>query len=125
MEIWFDSCDRKAILAACRFGFISGVSTNHMLIAEVYDDRERIINNLLDIQDWPVSVQVTAEKTEEMIQQALTLHAFSNRILLKIPVTRDGLLAMKQLIEQEVSLLATAIFQPNQALLAALTKVDY
>jgi transaldolase len=125
MEIWFDSCDRNAIRAACRFGLISGVTTNPKLMAETHEDPEKILSTLLEIQDGPVAVQVTSEQSEKIVEEALSLHTFSDRILVKIPVTRQGLVAMKQLVEQEVSILATAIFHPNQALLAALVKADY
>jgi transaldolase len=125
MEIWLDSCDKKVVLSACRFGFIYGITSNPSLIAETNEDPEKILNTLLEIQDGPVAVQTTADETEEMIQQALALHALSDRILVKIPVTKHGLIAMKQLVDHGVSVLATAIYQPNQALLAALTKVDY
>lgn len=125
MEIWFDSCDPKAVATACRYGFIYGVTTNPSLLAEANLPQEKIIETLLEVQDGPVAVQVASMHAEEMVQSAMSLHTFSDRILVKIPVTREGLLAMRQLAEQEVSVLATAIYQPNQAFLAALEKVDY
>lgn len=125
MEIWMDSCNSKAIEAACQYGIIYGVTTNPTLLAKVDCDLEKAINKLLDVQDGPVAVQVVAEEAEAIVHQALQLHSFSDRIVVKIPVTQQGLIAMKRLADHQLSVMATAVFQPNQALLAALAGADY
>lgn len=125
MEIWLDTCNSQAIKAACQYGIIFGITTNPSILAKANADPETIINRLLDEQDGPVAVQVVTENSEEMITQALKLHSISERVIVKVPVTQQGLIAMKTLSEREVPLMATAVFNPNQALLAALAGADY
>lgn len=119
MEIWLDTCDSQAIAKANTYGIIYGVTTNPSLLGKVDQDPEKVINALLDVQDGPVAVQVTATNAEEIIQRALALHSFSGRILVKVPVTGQGLIAIRQLSEQNVPIMATAVFHTHQALLAA------
>lgn len=125
MEIWIDSCDSQVIADACRYGIIFGVTTNPSMLAKSDCDLEKVINKLLDVQDGPVAIQVVADEASAMVHQAIALHTFSDRIVVKIPLTQQGLIAMKQLSEQEISIMATAVFQPNQALHAALAGADY
>jgi len=125
MEIWLDTCDIKAIDSASHFGFIYGITTNPTILANAHSNYEHAIGELLEIQDGPIAVQVTAENAEDMIKQALALHTFSDRIIVKIPVIKQGLIAMKSLSDEGVSIMATTIYQPNQALLAALAGADY
>lgn len=125
MEIWIDSCNKRDITEACSYGFIYGVTTNPSLLADVKEDHEKLINTLLDIQDGPVALQIVSDNVDEIVHRALTLHAFSDRIVVKIPVTQNGLIAIKQLSEEKVCTMATALFNPNQALLAALAGADY
>lgn len=125
MEIWLDSCNREIIKAACKFNIIYGITTNPSLIARTKERPEKIINDLLELQHGPVAIQVIAINSAEIIQQALALSAFSPRIIVKIPVTQEGLIAMKALSQDHIPVMATAIFQPNQALLASLAGAAY
>lgn len=125
MEIWLDTCDTQVIAAANRLGIVYGVTTNPSILAEAPDDHENVINKILDIQDGPIAVQVTADNAPEMIKQAIALHTFSDRIIVKVPVVQQGLIAIKELVNEGVAIMATAVFQPNQALLAALAGAHY
>lgn len=125
MEIWLDTCDSQSIEAACQLGIIHGITTNPSILAGAHADPEKVINTLLDLQDGPVAVQITAAASDEMIRRAMALHAFSDRIIVKLPVTQQGLIAIKALSQEEVCTMATAVFQPSQALLAALAGADY
>lgn len=125
MQIWLDTCDREFILTASRLGLVYGVTTNPSILAGMQENPDKIIAGLLEIQAGPVAVQVTVSHSDEMIKQALALHSFSDRIVVKIPVIQEGLIAMKELVQKGVSIMATAIFQPNQAILAAIVGVDY
>lgn len=125
MEIWLDTCDSNTIKAAVQFGIIHGITTNPSLLAATHEDPEKVIINLLELQDGPVAVQITAINSDEMIKRALALHAFSDRIIIKLPVVQQGLIAIKKLAEEGVSTIATAVFHPTQALLAALAGADY
>lgn len=125
MEIWLDTCDSEIITTASRLGIIYGVTTNPSLLAAARDDHDRVIQRLLDVQDGPLAVQVTAYNADEMIKQALSLHRMSDRIVVKIPLIQEGLVAIKALVEEKVPVMATAVFYPTQALLAALAGADY
>lgn len=125
MEIWLDTCDSQTIKAANQFGIVYGITTNPSLLADAQQDPEQVINNLLDLQDGPIAVQVTPSNSEEMIARAKALHAFSDRIIVKVPVTQQGLIAIKALAAEEIPTMATAVFQPTQALLSALAGADY
>jgi transaldolase len=125
MEIWLDTCEAEAIASANDFGIITGVTTNPSLLAEAREDPEKIIQAILDVQDGPVAVQITADESSEIIKRAHALRVFSDRIIIKIPVTQQGLIAMKSLSADQVPIMATTIFQVNQALLAALAGAEY
>jgi transaldolase len=125
MEIWLDTCNIQAIKAACRYGIIFGITTNPSILSKAGVDPEAVINKMLDEQDGPVAVQVVADKAEEIIHQALKLHSISERIIVKVPVTQQGFISMKALSEHEVPIMATAVYNPNQALLAGLTGANY
>lgn len=125
MEIWLDTCDSQIVSTACRLGIIHGITTNPSILASAQEDQDKVISRLLDIQKGPVAVQVVADDADEMIKQALALHDFSHRIIVKIPVVQEGLAAMKVLVQEGISIMATAVFQPNQALLAGIVGADY
>ncbi len=125
MEIWLDSCNHDAVKAACKFNIIYGVTTNPSLLATANKDPHYIIRGLLDIQNGPVAVQVCSTSSEEMIPSGLALNAISDRIIVKVPVTVEGLITMKALIQEHVPVMATAVFQPSQAILATVTGANY
>jgi TalC/MipB family fructose-6-phosphate aldolase len=125
MEIWLDTCDSRVIEHANRLGILYGVTTNPSILAEAKEDHNQVIQRLLEVQDGPLAVQVTTFTAEEMIRQAMALHAISDRIIVKIPVVQEGLVAIKTLSQEGVAVMATAVFQCNQALLAAIAGADY
>lgn len=125
MEIWLDTCDTQTIQTACKLGIIHGVTTNPSLLAGAKEDHDTLITRLLALQVGPVAVQVTACQSDEMIKQALALRAVSDRIIVKIPVIQEGLAAMQALKQKNIPVMATAVFNPNQALLAAIAGADY
>lgn len=125
MEIWLDTCDSQTIKTACRLGLIHGVTTNPSLLAGAKEDHDKVIMRLLTVQDGPVAVQVTACQADEMIGQAVALRAISERIIVKVPVIQEGLAAMQVLAKKNIPVMATAVFDPNQALLAAIAGADY
>ncbi len=125
MEIWLDTTQIRPIQTAARFGLLSGVTTNPTLIGASKKDLEEIIEDLLHHQEGPVAVQVTGTKTGDMVQQGQMLHEQSNRLIIKVPVTKEGLEAIHLLTRQGIVTMATAIFHSRQALLAALAGANY
>ena len=125
MEVWLDTCDINVVTEANRFGFIYGITTNPTILASANEDPETVLNQLLAIQDGPITVQITADNSDEMIKRALGLRVFSDRIIIKIPVTQQGLVAIKNIRQEDIPVMATAVFSPTQALLAALAGANY
>jgi transaldolase len=125
MDIWLDTTNIRAIKKAVRFGLLVGVTTNPALIAQAKRNLEEVLEDLLHYQEGPVTAQVVAEETNEMVQQGQNLYSLSNRLIIKVPLTKNGLEAIHLLSRQGIPTMATAIFRPHQALLAALAGADF
>lgn len=128
MEIWLDTTNHEAVEKAARLGILTGVTTNPSLIAKDPRPINIIIENLLDIldnQEGPVAVQVVADDAATMIEQGERLHDISDRIIVKVPVTKAGLEAIHILSGDYVPTMATVVFNAKQALMAAMAGADY
>lgn len=125
MEIWLDTTHLRTVQQAVRIGVLSGVTTNPTLIAESGRNLEEILEDLLHYQEGPVTAQVASEDPAEMVQQGQTLFSFSNRIIVKVPVTKAGLEAIHLLSRQGIPTMATALFTTQQALMASLAGAEY
>jgi transaldolase len=125
MEIWLDTTDATAIKNARKLGILHGVTTNPALLSKANRGMREVFQELLSAQSGPIAAQVTAEDCEGMLLQADQFHQISKRIIIKVPVTKEGLKAIHQLTRQNVITMATALFHPNQALLAALAGANY
>lgn len=125
MEIWLDTADFELIETAKQMGILHGVTTNPSIVAKCNLNLEELLEKLLQIQKGPVTVQVTADEVSKMIQQGEALHQFSNRILIKIPVTERGLKAIYALSQKKIPTMATAVFDLNQVLLASRAGAEY
>lgn len=125
MDIWLDTANIQAIKKAVQCGLLSGVTTNPTIIASSKLDLESLLEGLLDNQEGPVTVQVMSDETEEMVRQGQTLFSFSNRLIVKVPVTKKGLEAIHRLSRQGIPTMATVLFTPQQAFMAAIAGADY
>jgi transaldolase len=124
MEIWLDSIDEEVIAEGVRTGTIAGVTTNPSILSNADNVRDTLLR-LLDIQSGPVAAQVTSLEPEAMIEEGLSISALSPRLIVKVPVNRSGLIAIKQLRSEKVSVMGTGILFPAQALLASNLGVSY
>ena len=125
MDIWLDTTQKKFIQNAKRLGLLAGVTTNPQLIAQTQRSLKDILKELLNDQEGPVAVQVVADQADEMVQQGQALYDFSTRLIIKVPVTKGGLEAIHLLKRQGIPTLATVVFHPRQAFMAALAGADY
>ncbi len=125
MDIWLDTVDIKTISLGNKLGILKGVTTNPSLIGKSEKSLEENLDAILKSQSGPVTAQVTAVDHSNMIEQAETLREFSERIIIKIPVTQEGLKAMSALSHLQFPIMATAIFTPFQALLACHVGATY
>jgi transaldolase len=98
---------------------LDGVTTNPTLVAREKRPFKEIIAEICEIVDGPVSAEVTALDTEGMIEQARKLAKIHNNVVIKIPMTQDGMKATQRLAEEGIRTNVTLVFSANQALLAA------
>ena len=125
MEIWLDTTNIQTVKKASQYGLIRGVTTNPTLIAQSQRSLEEVLEDLLNQQSGPVTAQVVSDDPLEMVQQGQALYSFSNRLIIKVPVTKSGLEAIHLLSKQNIPTMATAVYHTHQALLAALAGADY
>lgn len=125
MEIWIDTANEQFIEKISTLGVTTGVTTNPTIAAVSQYPLEKLISILLGIQEGDVAVQVTSSLYEEIVQQAEILHSISPRIIVKIPVIQEGIKAIKHLSRRGIRTLATAIFEPKQALMAFIAGAEY
>jgi transaldolase len=120
MRFFLDSANIQEITNAWEMGIISGVTTNPSLVAkEGCGDFHALIRQIAGIVDGPISAEVIALDYEGMLGEARQLAAIHDNIVVKIPMTTDGLRAVKTLTAEGINTNVTLIFTPIQALLAA------
>lgn len=127
MDLFLDSSNPNEILEARSWGLLSGVTTNPGLIPAAGPDMEKTLRGVVDASPGPVLVQVIGwHDPEPMIRQARWLHAFSDRIIVKLPASIAGLQALQQLKREQpdLRLAVTAIASLAQAYLAAKAGAD-
>ena len=118
MEIWLDGIDINLIKLGGRLGILHGVTTNPSIISASGKNIEEVLSHVLKSHHGPTAVQILAEKAEDIVEQAETLRDYSERIIVKIPVTQQGLKAMQALSHLQLPIMATGILTPIQLLLA-------
>jgi TalC/MipB family fructose-6-phosphate aldolase len=125
VEIWLDTIERNTIEQAKNLGILYGVTTNPAILAQASEPAEEILEELLNLYSGPLAVQVTLPTASDMIEQGKDLYDFSARVIVKIPVTDQGLEAIHKLSNLEIPVMATTIFEPMQALLASQAGATY
>ncbi len=119
MKFFLDTANIEKIKRFADMGLVDGVTTNPSLIAKEDRDFESVIKEITQIVDGPVSAEVLSTNSEGMIQEALKLSELHENIVIKIPMTKDGIKATHVLANKGVKVNMTLIFSPAQALLAA------
>ncbi|MBN1929531.1 MAG: fructose-6-phosphate aldolase [Chlorobiaceae bacterium] len=127
MKFFIDTASLDEIRAANELGVLDGVTTNPSLIAKIVEDPDNFtyadfkahIAKICEIVDGPVSAEVTTLKAEEMIAQGEELAAIHENVVIKCPLTVEGLKAIKHFSSNGIKTNATLVFSPTQALLAA------
>ncbi len=127
MEFYLDSADLNAIERLARFMPIQGVTTNPSIIAKGGKPLAQALPALRSIigPDKILFAQVMADKAEDMVREAEQLQTLDNHLVVKVPVTAEGLSAIQQLKTRNITTLGTAVYSPMQALLAALAGASY
>ena len=125
MKLFLDTAHIEEIKEAHSMGMADGVTTNPTLIAREKGNFEDIIKEICKIVDGPISAEVISLDTEGMLKQARHLASIHKNIVVKIPMTIDGIKATRQLSEEGIKTNVTLIFSPLQALMAAKAGATY
>ena len=125
MKIFIDTANVDEIKAANDLGVICGVTTNPSLIAKEGRIFEEVVQEITTIVDGPISAEVISLEADKMVEEALELAKIHKNIVIKIPMTAEGLKAVSRLSKKGIHTNVTLIFSPSQALLAARAGATY
>jgi transaldolase len=119
MEIFLDTANLEEIKEAAQYGVLTGVTTNPTLVARENRDFFSIVREISELIPGPVSAEVTATITSEMVAEARELAGIRDNVVIKIPMTREGIKCLPFLCREGIKTNVTLVFSLNQALLAA------
>ena len=125
MKIFLDTASVESIKKFVDMGVIDGITTNPTLISREKGHPEDIMREIVKIVKGPVNLEVVATNANAMIEEGLRLRKFGVNVIVKVPMTVDGLLAVRKFKEQGIKTNVTLIFSSNQALLAAKAGASY
>ena len=125
MKLFLDTANVEHIKEANEMGVICGVTTNPSLIAKEGRDFNEVIKEITEIVDGPISGEVVSEDAEGMIKEGREIAAIHKNMIVKIPMTVEGLKAVKVLAREGIKTNVTLIVSANQALLAANAGATY
>ncbi len=125
MKIFIDSGDTEEISKANDMGLVDGVTTNPSLVAKSGKPFRKLLDEILQIVDGPISAEVTALDAEGMLSQGRELAAIHRNIVVKVPLIAEGLKATRIFTEEGIHTNVTLCFSANQALLAAKAGATY
>jgi len=119
MKLFIDTANVDDIREAASWGIIDGVTTNPSLVAKTGRDFESTIKEICSIVDGPISAEVLSTEAPAMIEEGKRLAALHPNVVVKCPLTAEGLKATRALSERGVRVNVTLVFSPAQGLLAA------
>ncbi len=125
MKFFIDTANIDEIKEAAKMGMVDGVTTNPSLISKEGRDFEEVIKEICEIVDGPISAEVISTDTEGMLKEARHLAGIHDNIVVKIPMTVDGLKATRTLTGEGIKTNVTLVFSPLQALMAAKAGATY
>ena len=125
MKLFIDTANVEEIKKAASMGIVCGVTTNPSLIAKEGRDFHKTIQEIAEIVDGPISAEVISLQSDKMVEEALVLSKIHKNVIIKVPMTDEGLKAVKILSSQGIKTNVTLIFSAAQALLAAKAGATY
>ncbi len=125
MKFFIDTANVDEIREISKWGILDGVTTNPSLIAKEGRDFVEVITEITSIVDGPISAEVISLEAEGMVKEARELCKINKNIVIKIPMTEEGLKAVNVLSKDGIKTNVTLIFSPTQALLAARAGATY
>ena len=126
MKIFLDTADIEEIRTAARWGVLDGVTTNPSLFAKTSGmTYEQVLTEVCKITPGPVSAEVVAEDVDGMLREGRAFAKLAPNIVVKVPLTRDGLVATREFAAEGIQTNVTLCFSASQALLAAKAGASY
>ena len=125
MKFFIDTANVKEIREAAALGVVDGVTTNPSLVAKEGRDFKEVITEICSIVDGPISAEAVSLTADEMVAEGEGLAKIHRNIVVKLPMTKDGLKATKVLAGKGIRVNMTLVFSPTQALLAAKVGAAY
>jgi len=125
MKLFLDTADIAEIREGASLGVVDGVTTNPSLIAQTGRTLEEVAREICEIVDGPLSLEVVSTEAADMIEEARSLAALHENVVVKIPMIREGLKALHVISQEDIRVNVTLIFSPLQALLAAKNGAAY
>ncbi|RMF20149.1 MAG: fructose-6-phosphate aldolase [Deltaproteobacteria bacterium] len=119
MKIFIDTADIEEIRTAADWGIIDGVTTNPSLVAKTGRRFEDVLVEICETVDGPISAEVVSTEADGMVEEGRRLAAVHPNVVVKVPITAEGIKATRRLSDDGIRVNVTLIFQPGQALLAA------
>jgi len=125
MKFFLDTANINEIKEAVALGLIDGVTTNPSLVAREKRDFKGLIKEITEIVDGPISAEVVATDEDGMFTEGMILSKIHQNIVVKVPMTADGLKATRRFVKEGVRVNVTLVFSAAQALLAAKAGASY
>jgi transaldolase len=125
VKIFIDTANLNEIKKAKALGLADGVTTNPTLLAREGEAPEALIRKIWEVVRGPVNVEVLGTTSEEMVKEARVMATWGDEIVIKIPITPEGLKAVKILSSEGIRTNVTLLFSPSQAILAAKAGATY
>ncbi len=126
MDLYLDTANIEEIRKGLDLGILSGVTTNPSLILKTGKKYKEVLKEICDcIPDLPVSAEIVEEEPLKMIEEAKELSKIASNIVIKIPITKEGLSVINYLTTLKIKTNATLCFSPLQALLSAKAGASY
>ena len=125
MKIFLDTANLESIRKFNDMGLLDGITTNPSLMSKEGGDPKRVMEEITKIIKGDVSLEVISTEYSGMIEEGKRLRQYGKNVVVKVPMTPDGLKACKHLTSEGIPVNVTLIFSPNQALLAAKSGAKY
>jgi transaldolase len=125
MKFFLDTANVEAIKKAVELGVCDGVTTNPTLIMKEGKDHKKVIQEIAEVVKGPISVEGVGETARDIVKEAEEFAKWAPNIVIKVPMTKEGMKAVHALKEKGVKTNVTLVFSPSQALLAAKAGASY
>jgi len=125
MKFFLDTANIEEIKKAVKWGLVDGITTNPTLMAKEGRDFKTVVKEIMSIVDGPISVEAIGPEAEKLVNEAREYSKLAKNIVVKIPMTPEGIKAVKILGKEGIKTNVTLVFSANQALIAAKAGATY